>query len=148
MRLSAGAWCTVLSTVERLVLAVFSTALACALAVHQLLMLTSAGGLAAFSLRASGRVLARTAGGAPRYLARGRRRARRVRRACARRRARRPLFVFPASGHAQLAGAPPHVEVAAVALAALLSPDAPGAPTLSTPDDVCSLLLRLRFTRR
>jgi hypothetical protein len=66
--------------------------------------------------------------------------------------------VFPASGHALLAGArapdalalvtlarvggaSPHVEVAATALAALLPPGAPGAPTLSTSDGAHSLLL-------
>jgi hypothetical protein len=51
------------TTVERLVVAVFfPTAPAHALVVHQPLVLTSAGGLAALFLRASGRVVARTAG--------------------------------------------------------------------------------------
>jgi hypothetical protein len=79
---------------------------------------------------------------------------------------RRALGVSLTSGRALLAdvlgalalvplvrvhGAPPHVDVVATAITALLPSDLPGAPTLSTPDDARSQLLprgadaRVRF---
>jgi hypothetical protein len=124
------------------------------------LVLTSASGLAALSLRDSSRFLARTANGARRYLA--------LRSARAGAGAVGPFTArvlggarsacFPRAGTllagaagtlalvplARVRGALPHVDVALIALVALLPPGAPGALTLSTSNSARSLLLPRR----